>query len=1166
MDTSALKSFAPEARRQLLEAVERKLDFVLTGGTADLRAAAAQVERLRAQAEAGRAQLIERIAYTWFNRLTALRFLDARGWHPFRVRVLTAASAQETQPEVLRLVRSGVVPEELKAHTDSGRLNDLLDGRLPSFDPQAEVYRHLVLAACRFYHALLPFLFERLDDETELLLPDDLLTEHSIAQGFRTEISDEDCAEVEVLGWLYQFYISEKKDQVMARKAAVASEDIPAVTQLFTPHWIVRYLVENSLGRLWLRSRPGSALRAAMPYYVDDPEGQAPADSLTVSRPEEIRLLDSACGSGHMLTYAFDLLFQIYEEEGHAPGEIAERILTHNLYGLEICPRATQLAQFALLAKARERSPAAFREASEPQVMCLQNVAFDSDEIRSWRDAGGFTALIDEKVLKQLYQFREDTATFGSLIQPVLNAGEIAALRAAIAQAPPPTDLLLEETQRKVLLVLDQAEMLSQRYQVVVTNPPYMGGESMTATLKGLFDRQYPDSRANLFAGFVERSDSLMVSRGRCGMITMQNWMFLGSFSRFRKAFLHGHSLASLLHLGPGAFDSISGEVVQTAAFIFSPGMIRENPALFIRLVEWPSEAQKEREFLHKLDAGAWNLIPAEDFDAIPGSPLAYWLTPAMLALFRSGTPLSRVSEAREGLSTGCNERHVRFWHEVAKNRSNTRATGRQEGMESGCRWFAYNKGGTLRRWYGNSNWLVNWEGDGFELQNTLDPSGKRIWAHNFNLDYIFKPAISWSDIATNGLSARYYPSGFIFDATGLSAFFDDAVMLKAVLGLLNTSLANEMALALNPTMHFKTGDFRRLPLPASLDPSPMAAVVDSAVSLARIDWDNFETSWDFTDLPLLRPELKGPTVEASWCTWEASLRANVAQMQELETENNRIWIEAYGLEDELTLEVPEEDITLARSDRRKDVAAFLSYTVGCMMGRYSLDKPGLILADAGDTVEAYLAKVGRPFGELTFAPDEDGIIPVLDGEWFEDDIVARTRDFLRATFGDAALEENLRFVEDSLGKDLRRYFASDFYKDHLQTYKKRPIYWLFQSPKKGFQCLVYLHRFTRDTPHLVLNRYLREYLAKIGYRLEHLDHVLASESTPPREKTRARKESDDLRKTLRECEEWEREVLLPLAQQQLELDLDDGVKVNYLKLGKALAPIPGLAGKGGDG
>ena len=1155
MDTSALKSFAPEARRQLLEAVERKLDFVLTGDTADLRAASAQVERLRAQAEAGRAQLIERVAYTWFNRLAAMRFLDARGWHPFRARVLTSASPAETQPEVLRLLRTGVLPESLKAHTDPVRLNDLLDGRLPSFDPQAEVYRHLVLAACRFYHALLPFLFERLDDETELLLPDDLLTEHSIAQGFRTEISDEDCAEVEVLGWLYQFYISEKKDQVMALKSAVASEDIPAVTQLFTPHWIVRYLVENSLGRLWLRSRPGSALRAAMPYYVDDPDGQAPADSLTVSRPEEIRLLDPACGSGHMLTYAFDLLFQIYEEEGHAPSEIAEKILTHNLYGLEICPRATQLAQFALMAKARERSRTAFRNASESQVMCLQDVAFDPDELRAWGGASGHGSLVTEKILKQFHQFRDDVETFGSLIQPVLSAGEIGALRDAIAKASLPTDLLREETQRKVLLVLDQAEMLSRRYHVVVTNPPYMGSGRMCEGLRSFAALRYPLSYADLFAMFLDRLLGIAVRNGLVAMITMQSWMFLSRYAELRREVVLNHSVLNCIHIGYNTFPEMNSKVAQGVGFVVETDRANLSKSVFFRLNTDNQYEDKRKVFLNSLARDNRFSISLSELHVIPGHPFVYWFGPGVLQSYRSFPLLESVVAVKSGLSTGDNELFLRLWFEVGRNRLNVTAP-RSQDRRSEVPWVPYNKGGEYRKWYGNQSLVLKWGHAGEDLKR----HGKAVFR---NPEWYFRAGLTWCGLTSSRVSFRLQDAGSVFDSNKGPMVFVSSVSEDDVLGFLNSEVADYLLDGLNPTLSTQVGDIGRLPL---AEVASSEDVVRGLVSLARTDWNNFETSWDFQDLPLLRPELKGPTLETSWQSWEAYLRANIARMQEFETENNRIWIEPYGLENELTPEVQEEEITLARPDRRKDVAAFLSYAVSCMMGRYSLDKPGLILADHGDAVEDYLRKVGRPREELTFAPDEDGIIPLLDGEWFEDDVVARTRDFLRATFGDAALEENLRFVEDSLGKDLRRYFASDFYKDHLQTYKKRPIFWLFQSPKKGFQCLVYLHRFTRDTPHLVLNRYLREYLAKIGYRLEHLDHVLANESTPPREKTRARKESDDLRKTLRECEEWEREVLLPLAQQQLDLDLDDGVKVNYLKLGKALAPIPGLAGKGADG
>ena len=1164
MDTSALKSFAPEVRRRLLEAVERKLDFVLTGDTADLRAAASQVARLRAQEQAGRAELIERIAYTWFNRLAALRFLDARGWHPFRARVLTAASPEETQPEVLRLLRSGALPQELQAHTDLARLNDLLDGRLPSADPQAEAYRQLVLAACRYYHALLPFLFERLDDETELLLPDDLLTEHSVAQGFRTEISDADCAEVELLGWLYQFYISEKKDQVMARKTAVPSEDIPAVTQLFTPHWIVRYLVENSLGRLWLRSRPGSGLRAAMPYYVDDPEGQAPADALTVERPEEIRLLDPACGSGHMLTYAFDLLFQIYEEEGYAPGDIPELVLTHNLYGLEICPRATQLAQFALLAKARERTPRAFRDPVQPQVMCLEDVVIEAEDLRAWREASGLQHLVDEEVLRQLHQFRENTQTFGSLIQPVLTEPEIVALRDAIADAPAPADLLLAETQRKVLLVLDQAEMLTQRYHVVVTNPPYMGDGQQNPLLKGFIREGYPEAKADLFACFVNRSSSAAEANGSAALITRHSWMFNTSFSRFRLQLLQQHNLRSLVHLGAGAFDSISGEVVQAVAFVTDESRAGSTAAVFYDLREGRSEGAKEQLFL-----GGHSRYVCEKghFLAIPGAPLSYWLPSSAVAAFQLHPALGSKATIRAGLQTNDNERFLRLWSEVARGSVGIGMASREAAEDSGKKWFPMNKGGGFRKWYGNCEYLINWQNDGSELkeQKAFDLAAGRITANNakcWNQDYYFRSGLSWSAVSTSLFSVRANGPGFLFDTTGQSAFPSNEDDYGKLLSHLNSAVATFLLNALSPTMHFNAGNVSDLPIP-DVDATLR---VPQLLAIAQADWDNFETSWDFTNLPLLRPELKAPTLEQSWLNWETYLKANIARMQELETENNRLWIEAYGLEDELTPEVPEEEITLARPDRRKDVAAFLSYAVGCMMGRYSLDKPSLVLADSGDTLEDYLAKVERPLGELSFVPDEDAVVPVLDGEWFEDDVVARTREFLKVAFGAETLEENLRFIEESLGKDLRRYFIGDFYKDHLQTYKKRPIYWMFQSPKKSFQCLVYLHRYTSDTPHHVLNRYLREYLTKVRYRLEHLEHVLASGSTPSRERTQARKETDELQRALRECEEWEREVLLPLAQQRIELDLDDGVKVNYLKLGRALAPIPGLAGKGEDG
>jgi hypothetical protein len=1144
-----------------MEAVGRKLDVALAAQTPDYRTTyAAQVAELRKLEQDDRQGLIERVAYTWFNRLAALRYLDARGWHPFRARVLTPATPAETQPELLRLMRTGALPEELQRYTDVGRLNDLLDGRIPSADPQSEVYRHLVLAACRFYHSLLPDLFERLDDETELLLPDDLLTEHSVVQGFRTEISDEDCAEVEVLGWLYQFYISEKKDAVMARKSAVPSEDIPAVTQLFTPHWIVRYLVENSLGRLWLLNRPSSRLREQMPYYI---EGEAETDFLKVTRPEEIRLIDPAVGSGHMLAYAFDLLYAVYEEEGYAPSEIPGLILSHNVYGVDIDPRAAQLASLALVLKAREKSRRFFQreQLMQPHVIALEDVHFSERELREYVTALDLGELFDQPVLALLGQFEEAT-TFGSLIQPVLGGQAIQQLRRQIETKELGSELFLSETHQKVLRALEQAEYLTQRYHVAVANPPYMGRSGMIGTLRSYVDSTFPSAKHNLFSVFIDRLGTLVVNSGRVGMVTMQNWMFLSRFADFRKQLFRTQRLDSLLHLGPRAFDSISGEVVQTAAFTFSMSAKPEHTAEFFRLVDGEDSEAKRQSYLEALGSPGSQRhyrVPMDRFSVVQEEPLCYWASMREFELFRDNPVLGTQLVAREGMATGNNDRFLRLWHEVAQVEIGYGCSSVEESVVSRKRWFPYNKGGGELRWFGNNDYLVDWKNDGSDIRGFRDEATGRVRSHNYNGEYSFREGITWSSIGSGRLSARYSPEGFLFDAKGTTAFAEREPFF--FIGLLNSRVGTRFISLLSPTLDFKIGHVLSLPL---LDPPNLVAAVATfvreAITIAEADWDNVETSWGFRDLPLLRTKLKRDSLAESWSAWKEARDADISLLQGIETENNRLWIEAYGLEDELSPEVPEDEITLARADKRQDAAAFLSYAVGCMLGRYSLDAAGLILANAGDTLENYLAKVGKPLDDLTFAPDADGIIPVLDGEWFEDDIVARTREFLRATFGEETLRENIRFIEESLGKDLRKYFLTDFYKDHLQTYNKRPIYWMVQSPRKGFSVFIYLHRYTRDIMNLVLNRYLREYQAKLRDRLAHLARVQANESLSARDRTAAGKEADKLTKVLHECEEWERQTVLPLAQERIELDLDDGVKVNYAKLGEALAPVPGLS------
>jgi hypothetical protein len=1163
VNTAALKTFAPAMRRQLLEAVGRKLDLLLHSQTPDtLSTYARQIAELREQAAENRDQLLEKVAYTWFNRLCALRYLDARSWHPFGCKVLMPAGEGETQPELLKLMRARSLPAALKGHTNESRLHGLLDGQIQTAitgaDPQGEVYRELVLAACRFYHELIPNLFEGLDDASELLLPDDLLSEGSIAGSFRREISDDDCQEVEVLGWLYQFYIAEKKDEVMARKKAVPTEDIPAVTQLFTPHWIVRYLVENSLGRLWLLNRPGSKLREQMPYYI---EGEAETDFLRINKPEDIKLLDPACGSGHMLTYTFDLLSLIYEEEGYSPSEIPGLILRHNLYGLEICPRAAQLAELALVFKAREKSRRFFQpeQLVQPQVLELRNLSFAQGELNTYIEALDLGELFDFGVYKLLQQF-EEAKNFGSLIQPCLDEQAIIVARHAIAAKELSDQLFLRDTHLKVLRVLEQAEALSQRYHVLVANPPYMGGNGMNAAIKSFARSSYADSKSDLFSMFMEHGLKLAVPNGWLSMVTMQSWMFLSSFERLRSKLLSSRSIRSLLQIGYNSFPEMNSKIAQACAFVIFNGT-QSSPGSFLNLNDAKQAENKEAVFFEKLTNSHIFLASAVDFAKIPGSPIAYWIQDGIRNAFQN-KKIGDNAVLFQGMITGDNERFVRQWWEPSYSRLHLNARSMSEIDATSQYWVPYNKGGESIRWYGNQDLVVNFTNEGRDFTR-----GK----HQFH-EYFFKPCFSWTYLSSSSLATRYFPGGFIWDVHGSSAFPKQEEDIYYFMSLVGSAVGRYLLGIINPTISFQVENIAAVPVvyPSRTDKEAIVSGAMECIEIAQRDWDKREISWGFRGPSFLRLGLKGTTLEKTWWNWDVQSSGDIRRMQELETENNRLFIAAYGLEGEMQPEVPEEQITLARANQLKDMADFLSYATGCMMGRYSLDHPGLILADSRDSqsshLSAYEAKVGKPLNEVQFKPDPDGIIPVLDGEWFEDDIVARTREFLEVTFPKSTVAENLRFIEESLGKDIRKYFCTEFYKDHLQTYKKRPIYWLVQSPagpsRGGFACLIYLHRYTKDTLNQVLNNYFRPYLQKLEARLAQLGLDQLNDGLPTRERTAARKEAEKITKVLKECQTWEQDALLPLAQQRIELDLDDGVKVNYLKLQDVLAPIPGLAAK----
>jgi hypothetical protein len=1158
MPNSDLKTFAQTARRELRKQIELRLDFVFRTDSAELRQRATQVKALKeALAFEGRDSLVERVAYTWFNRLAALRFMDANGYHPFGARVVTAASAQETLPEVLQQARAGVLDADLRAQLDTAETFDgVLSGAIPTASREGSAYRMLLIAACHYYHRLMPFLFEKLGDATELLLPEDLLTEQSIVNPFRTELADADCRDVEVIGWLYQFYISEKKDAVMARKAAVPTEDIPAVTQLFTPHWIVRYLVENSLGRLWLLNRPASRLREKMPYYI---EGEAETDFLKIAKPEEIKLLDPAVGSAHMLTYAYDLLYAIYEEEGYDAPEIPGLILKHNLHGIDICDRAAALAAFALVMKALGSDNRFFRRFVPPQVIALQDVRFEEGELSGYFKALGVQpSALHSDFNRLLHQFGE-SKNFGSLIQPCLTEAEIPAVRSQISVRESRItmgDLVGATTQRKVLRVLEQAEYLSQRYSVVIANPPYQEQDDMNAELGAFVGKYFPSGKTDLCCAFMLRNQTLVKPQGFVGMITMQSWMFLAGSVGLRAALLPSMGLRSMLHLGPRGFDSIGGEVVQTTTFVGSNTGQNTRP-VFHRLVEGRSEAEKERLFLSRTREFANRSI--SDFRTIPGSPIAYWATESAIRAFTRFPALALVAEPRQGLITGDSARFLRIWHEVSQGAIGFGMRNRAEAKASGRKWFPQDKGGPPKRWYGNNDYVVNWMNDGDEVRNIKTDSGK-IRSRPQNLDYYFRPGVTWSAVSTAGFACRVTGEGFIFSNAGMKVFHADQDMIWHIAALLNSKIADMLLSLLSETINYDQGNIARIPVAKTTASAKLAAEL---TKLSQADWDNFETSWDFVESPLLRLGLKGAILEASWGNWEAQRIAAIRRMQELETENNRLFIAAYGLDGDLSPEVPEDQITLARADVRKDIAAFISYAVGCMMGRYSLDQPGLILANAGSTVADYLARIPTP----TFAPDADGILPVLDGEWFADDVVSRLADFLRTTFGKDTLADNLAFIEASLGKELRKYFAKDFYKNHISNeraygYKKRPIYWMVSSPEGSFQALIYLHRYTRDTVNALLTDYVREFLHKLEAREQELTAVTLNESSRPAERTKATRDLGKIDKMLKEIRAWERDVVLPLAQQRIELDLDDGVKVNYQKFPGLLVPIPGLEKK----
>ncbi|PPI15569.1 restriction endonuclease [Rathayibacter sp. AY1D2] len=1167
MDTKALENFAKAARRELIAAVSAQASAVLAPGSVARTERAETVRRLETEiAEHGHEHVIDKVAYTWFNRLIALRFMDAKGYTGAGI-VSPVLAQVHGQPEILADAKHGDIDADVVTSSATrGAILGLLDGTRRSTDAEGEAYALLLTEYCRYWHKSMPFMFEREGDYTELLVPAGLLADGAIVARARNVLTEEVCDDVEVIGWLYQFYISERKDEVFAgfkKNKKAGADEIPAATQLFTPHWIVRYLVENSVGRLWMLNRPASRLVDRMDYYIAPVDVET--DFLKLSGPEELSVIDPACGSGHMLTYAFDLLYAIYEEEGYAPSDIPSLILAHNVYGTEIDPRAGALAAFALTMKARAKDRRFLARAIEPQICVIEPIAFSPDEVEFLIGKGG-----DKHAVEEFWNQFAEADTLGSLIQP--EAALIAPLRRHLETLDDHGDLFLSDAVDRALRVVEQAEYLSQRYCIVVANPPYMGSSNMAGVLEDFIQHHMADAKADLFATFIQRALTLAVRGGIVAMIAKQNWLFRPAFSSLRSKLLAAHQLEQVLHFGAGAFDSLSGEVASTAAFILRlDDSGRE--CWFARLVDGTNESEKELILRDAITASRRVFRRRlSDFLAIPGAPICYWMSDAGLTALASGPYLGDVLNPREGMATGNNARYLRFWWEVSASVTNRSADSREAAKSSGKRWFPYNKGGGPRRWYGHDEFVVDWYNDGTELQTTLHPSGSRIWAHNFNLEFIFKESVSWSSITSRGLALRYYPPGYLFDATGLCAYpRSGRETMFAALALVNTKYGSEFADLLNPTHHFKAGDFARLPLP-KIDAEQIERQAIEAIEIARNDWLTQETAPEFMGPPVALE----PGKVSSWVERCRSLgRERTEALLGIEQGVQDAVGEALGEENDSSALVAVSDIMLfgnaqytfgtaddpEREAAHELVVDLISLAIGYMFGRYSLDEPGLILADQGATLRDYLARVPSP----SFRPDTDNVIPFVDDGWFEDDIVDRFRQFLRSAFGAEHFEANLRFVEESLGvKNLRDYFItksgkSKFYDDHVQRYKKRPIYWLFSSPKGSFNALIYLHRYTPSTVSTVLNEYLREYEAKLTVALQQ-----AESSAVVGGSAKDQKEADRIRKVLAELRDYEHDVLYPLATQQIAIDLDDGVKANYPKFYPAVKRIAGLEASDG--
>lgn len=1206
---NVLKKYAPQARLDFIQAItNRAAQFGITkdgnasgelqgelyilNGKAFPRSVANQRGRLISRiARDGFAQTMEAVAYTWFNRFLAIRYMEVHDYFDHGCRVLSNPNGH-AEPEILEksasIDLSGIDRDEI--------VNLKLDGT-----KDEQIYRKLLTAQCNDLHRAMPFLFEKIDDETELLLPENLLQSDSIVRKLVNEIDEGEWQEIEIIGWLYQFYISDKKDQVIGK--VVKSEDIPAATQLFTPNWIVKYMVQNSLGAQWLATYPDSAIRGDMEYYIapaeQTPEVQAQIDAITPKQldPEAITLIDPAVGSGHILVEAYDLFRTIYLERGYTKREAARAILTKNLVGIDIDDRAAQMAGFALLMKACADDRTVLRNAPKLNVLALQDSeGLDADalaeallpnerfEVVPSGDllpetltqptlAAKQATSPEAKAIKALVNLFDGAKTFGSLITVPDAVMQSLPLLDALLAKPLTGDLYLrqaqEDAQEALKPLVEQARLLGGRYDCVVANPPYIGGKGMNPRLKKYLQNNYADVKSDVFAAFILRDISFTKKDGRLGFMAPFVWMFIASYQNLRENLIKNTTFYSLIQL---EYSGFSEAVVPICTFVLENNQSQSRKGTYIRLSDFPG---KDNQWMRTLEAiknpaCGWRYETEQStFSKIGGMPIAYWLTPEVQASFDLNEPLGNRYPVKSGIMTGDDPAFLRLWFEPSVNHIQF---GVKSHLEMKSRFFPMSKGGEFRKWYGNSQHVID-----------LEDNGKRISSSGLNCRLrdpalYFKPYVTWSRISSGKIGFRILDGGVVF-ADAAPGIFSDEERYN-VLAMANSKFAAHVLQAINPTMNFQTGDIERLP---STDVSA-EYYAKSIVEISKYDWDSYETSWDFRESRFFSKKCISQTLDCAYEELSRHWQSMTSEMQTLEEENNRIFIEAYGLQDELTPGVPLSEITLTcnphyryggdltdeqlearlKSDTMREL---ISYAVGCMMGRYSLAEPGLIYAHSGG--------VGfDPSRYGSFPADGDGIIPLTEEQWFADDAAARIEEFLGVAWPQAPAMKTLTTLMDGLSMDkagepraaLRSYLSKQFYKDHLQTYKNRPIYWLFSSGKqKAFEALVYLHRYNEGTLARMRTVYVTPLMGKLQQRMADLqaEHDASSSSA---EKTRKAREKDKLAKQVIELRVFDEE-LRHLADQRITLDLDDGVKVNYGRFGNLLASkdkvIP--KNKGGD-